>query len=169
MSSQDFPGQREGEKLLFVFRRHIISMRKGLFALIILSVLGFVPYAIVPTNQTLLWIGLGAVALGLLVLFYHWISWYFSYYIVSNERLRQNRQTGLFKKSVVEVGLDKIQSAVMNTPGLFGSMFGYGTIALHTQVGDLVIDKVSHAEEVYAKLQEAINIADVRAGANDEG
>jgi hypothetical protein len=26
---QDFDGQREGEELVFVFRRHIIAMRKG--------------------------------------------------------------------------------------------------------------------------------------------
>jgi len=27
----DFDGQREGEKVLFVFRRHIIAMRKGFY------------------------------------------------------------------------------------------------------------------------------------------
>ena len=31
----DFEGQRPGEELLFVFRRHIIAMRKGFYLLLI--------------------------------------------------------------------------------------------------------------------------------------
>ena len=30
-----FNGQREGEELLFVFRRHIIAMRKGFYMLLL--------------------------------------------------------------------------------------------------------------------------------------
>ena len=32
---KSFDGQRDGEELLFVFRRHIIAMRKGFYLLLI--------------------------------------------------------------------------------------------------------------------------------------
>ena len=64
-------------------------------------------------------------------------------------------QRGLFKKTVVDLGLDKIQSISMSVPGMFAGMFGYGTILIQTGVGDLVISMVSHPEEIHNKLQNA--------------
>ena len=33
--TKEFNGQRDGEELLFVFRRHIIAMRKGFYMLLV--------------------------------------------------------------------------------------------------------------------------------------
>jgi uncharacterized membrane protein YdbT with pleckstrin-like domain len=164
---QQFPGQRADEEVVFVFRRHAIVLCRGVLSLIVLSLLGFVPYMIVPSNPNLIFVGLGGVVLGLIVLFYHWIGWHFTIYIVTNQRIRQNAQKGLFSKSVVDVGLDKIQSAFVKVDGIMSSLMKYGTIILHTQVGDMVIKRVSHAEAVYAKLQEEIGKVEYR-GENDE-
>ena len=38
-----FNGQREGEELLFVFRRHIIAMRKGFYMLLVPLAVGAIP------------------------------------------------------------------------------------------------------------------------------
>jgi hypothetical protein len=159
MKSQ-FSGQRDGEEVIFVFRKHIITMWRGVFGLVFFGLVGFAPLMIVPDNSSLVFVAVGGVALGLLMFFYHWIGWYFTIYILTNQRIRQNVQKGLFKKSVVDVGVDKIQSAFVEINGLFGSMLGFGTIILHTQVGDLVINKVSRAEKVYAKLQDEIGKAE---------
>ncbi|MDR2524446.1 MAG: PH domain-containing protein [Candidatus Nomurabacteria bacterium] len=163
-----FPDQRPGETVQFVFRRHIFALRRGFLALIILTIIGFVPYMIVPGNRDLILIGLGAVLLGLLVLFYHWIGWYFTVYIVTDQRIRQNRQKGLFDRATVDIGLDKIQNSVVNVRGLFGSLFGYGSIALYTQAGDLVVTMVSRAEQIYGKLQLVIDAAQIGAGEKNE-
>lgn len=146
--------------MVFVFRKHIITMWRGFFGLVVFALGGFVPLMIVPDNSSLVFVGVGGVVLGLLVFFYHWIGWYFTVYILTNQRIRQNVQKGLFKKSVVDVGIDKVQSAFVEINGLLSSMIGYGTIILHTQVGDLVINKVSQAEAVYAKLQDEIGRAE---------
>jgi hypothetical protein len=87
---------------------------------------------------------------------------------VTNERIRQNRQKGLFNRSVVDIGLDKIQSSVVNVRGLFGNIFGYGTIILHTYVGDMTITMVSRAERIYDKLQSVIDQAAVKDEENHE-
>ena len=153
---EQFPGQRDDEQVVFVFRRHPIVMAKGLLALLLIPTVAFVPLIIVPTNQDLLYIGLAGVVLGAAICFYHWIGWYFSIYIVTNQRIRQNVQKGLFSKSVVDLGLSKILSAFVKVHGIWGSMLKYGTIILHTQVGDMAIKKVARAEEVYGKIQEEI-------------
>ena len=94
---------------------------------------------------------------GLLIrLFYSIILWYFSIYIVTDQRIRQITQKGFFKKSVVDLGLDRIQSISYGVPGILGGVFGFGTILIQTAVGDLVISMVPRPEKVYNKLQNLI-------------
>jgi len=154
---QEFPGQREDEELLFVFRRHVLAMRKGVLATIVLALGGFVPFAISPANSSLLWIAFGGVVLAIIIFLYHWVGWYFTVYIVSNQRVRQDRQKGLFNSSVIEVALDKIQNIAVEKRGLMGNMFNYGTLVLQTSVGDLVVTMVPKPMEVREKLQKATN------------
>ena len=163
---EQFSGQREGEDVVFVFRKHLLTMWRGFFGLIVFSILGFIPLLIVPNNQHLIYVGIAGIIIGLVVFLYQWIDWYFTIYIVTTQRIHQNVQKGLFNKSVVDLGLDKIQSAFVKIKGIAGSLLGYGTIILHTQVGDLVVNKVSRAEEVYAKLQEEIGKVEYQ-GSND--
>jgi Predicted membrane protein len=163
-----FSGQREGENLVFVFRKHIITMWRGVFGLFFFGAIGFVPLIIVPNNTSLIFVGLGGAIVGLLIFFHHWISWYFTIYIITNQRVRQNLQKGLFHKSVVDINIDKVQSALVKINGMLGNLMGFGTLVLHTQVGDLVINKVSRVEKVYAKLQDEIGKAEYREGSNEE-
>lgn len=154
---QEFPSQRPGEELLFVFRRHVITLTRAFLFLLLLVGIGFLPWLIVPNNPNLLFVGFGCLALGLLVFLQRWIGWYFSYYIATDQRIRYNRQKGLFNRSVVEINYDKVQSVAVNTSGVMASILKYGTIVIHTQVGDMIMNKISRAEEVYDKLQAAIN------------
>jgi hypothetical protein len=83
--------------------------------------------------------------------------WYFSLHIVTSERLRQVSQKGLFKRTVVDLGMDKIVSVSYDVPGFFGGVFGYGTLFIETMVGDLTVSSVSRPENVYNRLQDVIN------------
>ena len=155
----DFDGQRDGEQLLFVFRRHMISMRKGFYMLLIPFALLSVPPLIWQTNLELFLLPLVGLVIGLLLFSYHFIMWYFTVYIVTDQRLRQITQKGFFGKNVVELRLSKIQNISYNVPGLSGEIFGYGTIVIQTLVGDLVINKVEHPDKIYNKLQDAVSAA----------
>jgi len=155
----DFDGQRDGEELLFVFRRHIIAMRKGFYLLLIPFAVSAIPPLIWQDNLALFLLPLGGLLLGLLLFSYHFIMWYFTVYIVTDQRIRQITQRGLFGKDVVELRLSKIQNISYNIPGFSGEMFGFGTIVIQTFVGDLVINKVEHPDEIYNKLQDAVTAA----------
>ena len=155
-SDKQFDGQRDDEELLLVFRRHIIAMRKGFYLLLIPMALSALPFLIWQDNLNLLWVFVGGFGLGLLLFFYHFLMWFYTYYIVTNQRIRQITQYGFFGKDVVELRLSKIQNISYNVPGFFGEVFKFGTIVIQTFVGDLVIRNVENPDKIYNKLQDAV-------------
>lgn len=155
MSEMEFDGQREGEDVLFVFRRHLVTVRRGVLFCLIMIAIGVLPMVMWPGDVRMFWVFLGCAVLGVIGVLYAYMLWYFSYYLVTNQRIRQVVQRGLFKKTVVDLGLDKIQSISMSVPGVMAGMFGYGTILIQTGVGDLVISMVPKPEQIHNKLQNA--------------
>jgi len=153
---KDFEGQQEDEKVLFTFRRHPIAMRKGFYSLLVPFLIASLPVLIWPENLNYLLVALGGFGLGLLLFFYHWIGWYFSVFIVTNIRMRQVTQKGLFNRSVIDLGVNKIQNISYNVPGLTASMLGYGTIVVQTYVGDLILDRIHHPSKIYNELSEVV-------------
>lgn len=164
----DFEGQRPGEELLFVFRRHIIAMRKGFYLLLGPLVITSIPPLIWQDNLELFLLPVGGFVLGLILFFYHYIMWYFTVYIVTTQRIRQVTQRGFFGKDVVELRLSKIQNISYNIPGFSGEVFGFGTIVIQTFVGDLVIRNVEHPDKTYNKLQDAVSNAVETQGEHEE-
>ena len=152
-----FDGQREDEKLLFIFRRHIISMRKGFYLLVIPLAITSIPPLIWSSNLELFLLPIAGLIVGLLFFTYHLILWYFTIYIVTDQRIRQVTQRGFFGKDVIDLRLSKVQSISYNIPGFSGDIFHFGTIVIHTFVGDLVIHNVEHPVKIYNKLQNAVN------------
>lgn len=154
---EEFEGQHNGEELLFVFRRHIIAMRKGFYGLLIPLALGAIPPLIWQDKLELFILPLIGLVIGLMLFAYYFIMWYFTMYIVTTERIRQITQYGLFGKDVVELRLSKIQNISYNIPGFTGEIFKFGTIIIQTFVGDLVIHMVEHPSKIYTKLQDAVH------------
>lgn len=164
---KEFEGQHDNEAVLFVFRRHIIAMRKGFYMLVIPFVITSLPTLVLPILPirlsgwwadpiNMMLVSFSGLLVGLVLFFYHWMGWYFSVYIVTDQRMRQIDQQGIFGKSVIDLGLTKIQNISYNVEGFTAAVFGFGTIVIQTYVGDLIIDKVHHPEQIYNKLQDAV-------------
>jgi hypothetical protein len=135
----------------------MISMRKGFYLLVIPLAITSIPPLIWQNNINLFILPVIGLAFGLLLFTYHFILWYYSIYIVTDQRIRQVTQGGFFKKEVIDLGLSKIQSISYNIPGFIGDIFHFGTLVIHTFVGDLVIHHVEHPVKIYNKLQSAVN------------
>ena len=73
------------------------------------------------------------------------------------------KRKSLFKKTVVDLDLTKILSVSFGVPGMWGSIFGYGTILVQTSAGDLVLSTVKNPEEIHNQLQNAIHEANKEA------
>ena len=152
-----FDGQREGEEVQFVFRRHFLTAKSGVIFLILMIMIGVGLTLLWPNNMMIFETFLVLILVGVLGFLYSYMLWYFSIYIVTNQRIRQISQRGLFKKSVVDLGLDKIQSISYGVNGIRAGLMGYGTIVIQTAVGDLVISMVKNSEKIYNDLQNLIN------------
>ena len=156
--SAEFSGQREGEEVEFVFRRHWLEARKGILFLVFMIGVSIVPLVVWQGEARGFWVWGGCMVLGIIGFLYSHMLWHFSVYIVTNQRIRQVSQKGLFKRTVVDLGLDKIQSVSYNVPGLIGGVMGYGTLLIQTQVGDMEIEMVSQPEKTYNKIQNLLGI-----------
>lgn len=161
-----FEGQREGEEVIVVFRRHIIAMRKGFYWLLGPFALSAIPPLIWQTQLELFLLPIGGLLIGLLLFSYHLLMWYFTIFILTNQRLRQVTQHGFFGSDVVELKLSKIHNISYNIPGMSGEIFGFGTIVVQTYVGDLTIRHADHPEKIYNALQDAVDNAE--QGANEK-
>ena len=162
---KSFDGQRDGEKLLFIFRRHIIAMRKGFYLLLIPLVITAIPPLIWSYNLELFILPVVGLAVGIMLFLYHFILWYFTIYIVTDQRIRQVTQKGIFGRQVIDLRLSKVQNISYTIPGFSGEIFKFGTIVIQTFVGDLVIHNVEHPVEIYNKLQDAVsNITETQGG-----
>src|SRR5690606_13448331 len=81
-----------------------------------------------------------------------WITWYYSIFIVTDQRLIQITQKGLWHRSVVDIGLPQIQMVNYQVSGLEQTLLGFGTIMMQTFVGDLVIHDVHHPAQIQKKI-----------------
>jgi len=165
---RDFDGQRNGEVILFVFRRHMIAMRKGFYMLVVPFALSAIPPLIWSYYLELFLLPIAGLLIGLILFSYHFVLWYFTVYIVTNQRIRQVTQKGFFGKDVIELRLSKVQNISYNIPGLSGEIFKYGTIVIQTFVGDLVINNVEHPDRIYNKLQDAVDNTLENQGIHEE-
>lgn len=163
MAQKYFPDQFDDEEVLFLFRKHPIIMRKALIlsslALLIgplyVLILTFV-YANSPDKIPSVSFFFASLAvsflIGMIFLFYSWIGWYFTVYIVTNQRFIQISQKGLWNRSVVDIGVDKIQTVSYQVKGIEQSLLGFGTIVIQTYVGELVIHHVHHPRSTQKRL-----------------
>jgi uncharacterized membrane protein YdbT with pleckstrin-like domain len=156
MSQKLFEGQHEDEEVLNVFRQFPIVMRRGLILLLVFWVVGLLPYSYWFYIPWMKWVLIAGVAAGMIAMFYEWIGWYFTVHIVTNQRFIQIKQEGLFKRTVVDIGLDKIQNINYQIAGLQETLFGFGTIIVQTFVGDLVLKYIHHPAEVQSRLIKTI-------------
>ncbi len=140
-----------------VFRRHPVAMRKGFYVMLIPFLLASIPTLIWPDNLNLLWVAFGGLGVGLIGFFYFWMGWFFSIFIVTDQRIRQISQRGFFNRSVIDLGLSKIQNMTVDVPGFSAAIFGFGTIIVQTYVGDLVLDRLHHPEKLYDELLKIVN------------
>jgi hypothetical protein len=158
MAHKYFADQMDDEEVLYVFRKHPIVMRKGLVIGMLIILLSTVPVAIKPT----LGFGwfFGSIGIGLVValVFFapSWISWYYSIFILSDQRLIQITQKGLFNKAVVDMQLSQIQMVNYQIAGLQETMLGFGTLVMQTYMGDLVIHDVHHPAKTQKKILEVL-------------
>jgi hypothetical protein len=152
MSKQAFKGQYDDEEVLFAFRKHPVVMRRGLIYFMLAILLGTVPSFIKP-ELSYFYAGIGGgFLLGIFVALPSWVNWYFSVYIVTDQRFIQSTQKGFFNKKVVDLALSQIQMINYEIRGIQETLLGFGTITVQTFVGNLTIHDVHKPAHIQHEL-----------------
>lgn len=158
-----FEDQFDDEEVLYVFRRHPIVMRVGLIVAC-LSLLAGPMYILALTfiyrNNPEMYPSTNAFFVSLLLSFIlagilflpSWISWYFSVFIMTDQRFIQITQKRLFNRAVADIALAQIQSVNYEIAGLQETLLGFGTIKIQTYVGDMTIKDVHHPAHTQKKI-----------------
>jgi membrane protein YdbS with pleckstrin-like domain len=157
--SKHFKEQFEDEETLLVFRKHPIVMRKGLILASFGTLIGPL-YVLVltytnstnpPTLGFFFFCIIASFVLAAILIFPWWVRWYFSVYIMTNQRFMQQSRS-LLQVNVVDIGLEQIQMINYQVAGLEETLLHFGTIIVQTYAGDLVIRDVHHPERVQKKM-----------------
>lgn len=158
-----FKEQFEDEEVMLVFKKHPIVMRKGLiigsFGLLLpmlfILALTFIyannPEKLPSVNSFYIALGAGFL-LAIAAMFPYWIGWNYSVYIITDQRMIQINQKGLFKRSMVALGLDQIQMVNYEINGIEQTLLGFGTIVVQTFVGSLTINDVHHPAKIQKEM-----------------
>lgn len=166
MPEKYFEDQFDDEEVLFVFRKHPVVMRKGLVLGSLGPLLGVLPAAIWPTlGFGVFFGGLAAgMILSVLIFMPYWIAWYYSIFIVTDQRFIQITQRGIFHRSVVDIGINQIQMVNYQVDGFQQTLLGFGTIVMQTYMGELTIHEVHHPERIQKKLINILRSSGIIAG-----
>jgi uncharacterized membrane protein YdbT with pleckstrin-like domain len=155
-TEKDFEEQHDNEDVLVLSNNHPVVLRKPLLIALVIIVITMVPFSVNPFYVPLLWLAAAGFVIALLVLFYNWIGWHFSCFVITTERLIQIKQSGFFKRSVVEIGLSKIQNVNYSVDGLQQHLLHFGDVTIQTYAGDLVLKSINHPGRFHGQLTDAI-------------
>ena len=184
-SRYHFQGQHDTEEVLRIIHRHWfnISVHYALGILITLLVLIFfiaVP-AVFPDILTAMHPSLFYFTLNTFVLFMWlyaflvWIDYYFDVCIITNERIVNIEQKGLFAREVSELKFSNIQDVTSAVDGFFPTILNFGDVYIQTAaeqerfvfrqipdpyaVKDMVMKlSQSSTEEDFRRLSEALRV-----------
>lgn len=143
MHLSHFTRQKSYEHIEYTLRRHWIT-----FIPVLLSFLGilivplfvyfgirylFPDFLLGPIAYPLTILAGSAFALYALMFFYiQFIDYYLDLWIVTNDRIIDTEQKGLFARTVTELELFQVQDVTTHVKGLFGTIFKYGDLVIAT-------------------------------------
>lgn len=137
-----FAAQQEDEKIYLVVREHWfrLFLKILMWLIFVIALLAFNKFAPLlapglfedPYNFiTKLFIEVYTLFLTL-SLFLIWILYYLNMQIITDRRIVDVDQVGLFSHTVSELHIENIEDVTSETNGLFGTMFNYGMVFVQT-------------------------------------
>ncbi len=133
----------ENEQVLFFLRRHsfifAMTLAAHLFISLVPVILFFIffdglnPYWNHPVTGVAMRLGLSIYYLSMvLFLFHSFIDYYLDIWIVTNERIMNIEQEGLFSRTISELKLLQIQDVTSEIQGIVPTFLGYGSVYVQT-------------------------------------
>ncbi len=140
-----FSGQKNNEEVLLVVRRHWFDILKQFIAIFAMSALLVGSFIVFPLifpsismrgggqSRTLFVFAENIFAMLIWITFFLiWIDYYFDVWIITNLRVVNVEQKGLFSRNVSELELERIQDVTTEVYGMIPTFLNYGDVFVQT-------------------------------------
>jgi hypothetical protein len=160
-------GMRPEEEIIFFLRRHWFAILPLLFGFGFVLIIPFAAYfgllflqpefLAVKTNFILFLLGASIFFLyAWLFLFQNFADWYLDVWIVTNQRIVNIEQRGLFGRVMSELMLYNIQDVTSEIKGFIPSMLDFGTVQIQTaaEKSQFHFEEVDHPSYIAKRILE---------------
>ncbi len=157
--------QKSYENIIYVLRRHPITFIPQILFFFILAIIPIILYFFIrnslsdlllgPISYPLLVLSASIYYLSILLFFYtEFIIFYLDIWIVTNDRIIDIEQQGLFSRSISELDLFRIQDVTSDTHGVLATVFKYGNVIVKTASNNIniVFKNVKNPDKVREDL-----------------
>ena len=167
--SGTFPGQKDGEHIRYIIKKHWTVMARVILIAIVFSLPGLIVYFL--SGNVLAGLGSNIHKLILFLAtiwlwaaafkgFTSWLNEFIDVIVITNERIIDITQTNLFHRDIAETSLDKVEDATGSIKGVLGTLFKFGSISIQTaaaegKFGMELVDKPYLAARTILDAQEA--------------
>lgn len=165
MAVSDLIKQKSYEKIEYVLRRHPLVFLPIIFLFLVLAVVPGLVYFLLSSLYPALFLKDVFFTLGILLasiyylsiyLFFYaqFIDYYLDIWVVTNDRIIDTEQKGLFSRSTTEMDLFRIQDVTANTEGVFRTLFHFGDVIIKTASTNtnIIFKDVLHPNEIREQL-----------------
>ncbi len=141
-SRYHFQGQRESETIIRVVHRHWFDIATHFFVIVIFIAMMFGSLSLLPLlypgwlgnemSRFVLFIQNSLILLIWLYAFLIWIDYFFDVWIITNERVINIEQKGLFVRTVSELKFSRIQDVTSEVSGMIPTILNFGDVKVQT-------------------------------------
>lgn len=165
--SKVLPIPKEYEKPVMFLRVHPLTFVPALTLFIILCAIPLIGYFFATAAIVQFWnteSGHALIVMGLsvwylftaLLFFTNFVDYFLDAWIVTNERIIDIRQKGLFTRIINEARLYRVQNVRVETRGIFQTLFHFGDVIVETagETGQLWFNNISNPDAVARRVLE---------------
>lgn len=163
------PGIKDYEKIVLFIRRHKFIFLPNVFLFLILLIAPWVFYFVMdslspgffdgPIAYPVSVLAASSIYFFALVLFLtNFVDYYLDVWIVTNERVLDIHQKGLFNRTVAETRFYRVQDVTVEVKGFLPTMFHYGNIYIQTagETGRFTFLQVPEPYKIAQKIMELV-------------
>lgn len=171
-----FPGQKPDEQMRVLARPYWMAMIWQILAFALLSVLPIAILVVLAATGTppfegttgaITAVGLPAYYLILVTWFFVvWLDYYLDVGIVTDERVVDIDQAGLFKRNIAELECGMVQDVTSDKRGVLQTVFDFGDVVIQTagERANFEFKGIRHPDLVVNQIREAVKGRDEDPG-----
>ena len=146
-----------GERFIIIIRKHLITLALPISKIIISITVIALIYEKLAEFELGSKIALTWIIASILYGVYEIIVWYLDCYIITDKKIIDIDQKGIFKRIVAEVDIENIQEVVYEVSGPLETLFNYGTVKVKMAGGGMIgMEQISNPagiKDLIARMQ----------------